>query len=257
MSHFAESLKTWRSYRRFSQLDLALEADISARHLSFLETGRANPSRDMVVRLGEALQLPLDARNQLLTNAGFAVRYRGRDWQDADMAPVRRAVSRQLERHLPYPGLAVDRHWTIREANAVALGLFGGLGFGIGDSLLDMMMSETLPLAVENWPEVAHHAAIRLRTESAALGGVPEFDRVIRHLSDVPLPKSMPTGPVIPTRLKLGDVRLSMFATIAQFGTPEDLLLDDLKVELYFPMDDATEATFVEMARAHGDGVAV
>ena len=109
MTQFAQSLKTWRTARRLSQLDLALEAEISARHLSFLETGRSNPSREMVIRLGEALQMPLDARNQFLTHAGFAARYQGRDWNDAEMSPVRRAVSRQLERHMPYPGLALDR----------------------------------------------------------------------------------------------------------------------------------------------------
>ncbi|MEM9267982.1 MAG: helix-turn-helix domain-containing protein, partial [Pseudomonadota bacterium] len=127
MTGFARSLKTWRAARRLSQLDLAIEAEISSRHLSFLETGRSNPSREMVIRLSEALGLPLDARNQMLTQAGFAVRYKGRDWNDAEMAPVRRAVNWQLDRHAPYPGLAVDRLWTIRQANATARTLFGAL----------------------------------------------------------------------------------------------------------------------------------
>ncbi|MEL6679950.1 MAG: helix-turn-helix domain-containing protein [Pseudomonadota bacterium] len=248
MTDFAQSLKTWRTARRFSQLDLAMEAEVSARHVSFLETGRANPSREMVLRLGEALELPLDARNQLLTHAGFAARYKGREWDDTDMAPVRRAVSWQIERHMPYPALALDRLWTIRQANASARALFGGLGVGVGDSMVDLMVSDALPGVVENWPEVAHHAAIRLRTESAALGGVPELDTAIRHLSDVPQPISPSIGPVIPTILRSGDMRLSMFATIAQFGTPEDLLLDDLKVEMYFPMDEETEVAFRQMA---------
>ena len=247
MTDFARSLKTWRAQRRFSQLDLALEAEISARHLSFLETGRARPSREMVVRLGEALQLPLDARNRMLTHAGFAVRYKGRDWDDAEMAPVRRAVRRQLDRHAPYPGLALDRLWSIREANATALALYGRFGIGIGDSLLDLLTNAALPGIIENWPEVAHHAAVRLRTENAALGGVPEFDAAIRYLSDALDPATPTTGPVIPTILRLGEQRLSMFATIAQFGTPEDLLLDDLKVELYFPTDDVTRAAFERM----------
>ncbi|MEO1542169.1 MAG: helix-turn-helix domain-containing protein [Pseudomonadota bacterium] len=251
MTDFAQSLKTWRTARRFSQLDLAMEAEVSARHVSFLETGRASPSRDMVLRLGEALELPLDARNQLLTHAGFAARYRGRDWNDADMAPIRRAISWQIERHLPYPALAIDRLWTIREANLSARALFGSLGVGIGDSMIDLMLSEALRQVVENWPEVAHHAAIRLRTESAMLGGVPEFDAAIRYLSDVPQPTSPSTGPVIPTILRAGDTRLSMFATIAQFGTPEDLLLDDLRVEMYFALDDETDAAFRQMATSN------
>jgi transcriptional regulator with XRE-family HTH domain len=248
MTAFAQSLKTWRTARRFSQLRLALEADISARHLSFLETGRANPSREMVMRLGEALQLPLGARNQMLTDAGFAVRYKAREWQDTDMAPLRRAVAWQLERHMPYPALAIDRFWTIRKANPAGLTLFGHFGIGQGDSLLDLMLSPLLPQVIENWPEVAHHVAQRLRTESAALGGVPEFDAAIRHLSGVPHPRTAPTTPVVPTIIRLGDLRLSMFATIAQFGSPEDLLLEDMRLELYYPMDDATEGAFRQMA---------
>lgn len=204
----------------------------------------------MVVRLGEALQLPLDARNQMLTRAGYAVRYKARDWDDTEMAPVRRAVGRQLESHAPYPGLAVDRMWTVREANATALALFGGFGIGIGDSMLDLLMRPALPEVIENWAEVAHHAAVRLRTENAALGGVDEFEAVIRYLSSAPQPQSQSTGPVIPTVLTLDGIRLSMFATISQFGTPEDLLLEDLKVELYFPMDEATETAFRTMSVA-------
>lgn len=182
-----------------------------------------------------------------LSHAGFAVRYVARDWNDAEMAPVRWAVSWQLERHAPYPGLALDRLWTIHEANTSALALFGNFGIGRGDSLLDLLRMEALPQVVENWAEVAHHAAIRLRTESAALGGLPEFEDVIRYLSQVPQPKELPSFPVIPTIIRQGDMRLSMFATLAQFGTPEDLLLDDLKLELYFPMDDVTEAAFQAM----------
>ncbi|OSQ44668.1 helix-turn-helix domain-containing protein [Marivita geojedonensis] len=251
MSQFAQFLKTWRAARRLSQLDLALEAEVSARHLSFLETGRAKPSREMVLRLAEALRMPLDARNQMLTHAGFAVRYKVRDWEDADMAPVRQAIAWQLDRNMPYPGLAFDRLWTIRAANPTALALFGAFGMGVGDSMLDLLMSDTLPQVVENWPEVAHHAAIRLRTEDAALGGVPEFHPVIHHLANVEQPERQTAGPVIPTVLRMDGLELSMFATISQFGTPEDLLLDDLKLELYFPMDPATEAAFQEIAARH------
>ena len=248
MTEFRDSLKHWRAVRRFSQLELAMKAEISPRHLSFLETGRAQPSRTMVVRLGDALQLPLGARNELLTLAGFAVRYQGRDWDADDMAPIRQAVDRLLERQLPYPGLALDRLWRLRRANAAALELFGGLGLGIGDSLLELLCSEALPALIENWPEVAEHAAQRLRTESLAQGGVPELDAAVAQLARMPKPESPPTGPVIPTILRLGETRLSMFATVSQFGTPEDLLLEDLKIELYFPTDQATADAFAAMA---------
>lgn len=248
MNDFSTTLKTWRAARRYSQLDLAMQAEISARHLSFLETGRARPSREMVVRLGEALELPLDARNQMLTHAGFAVRYAARDWNDEAMAPIRRAVSRQLEGHMPYPGLAVDRLWTIRQANPAAVALFAPFGVGVGGSLMDLMTLGALPNVVENWPEVAHHAALRLRTESAAQGGVPEFVEAIEYLTTAATGYEPTSKPVVPTVLRMGEQRLSMFATISQFGTPEDLLLDDLKMELYYPMDEATAQIFEALA---------
>lgn len=117
MTEFAETLKSWRKIRRYSQLDLATAAEISGRHLSFLETGRSRPSREMVLRLSETLRLPLDARNQFLTQAGFATKYGDHSWTDAEMTPIRQAVERTLSNHMPYPGLAVDRLWRIVQTN--------------------------------------------------------------------------------------------------------------------------------------------
>lgn len=225
-------------------MDLALEADISARHLSFLETGRALPSREMVRRLGEALRLPLDAQNDMLTKAGFAARYARRDWNETEMEPIRHALAWQLERHAPYPGLALDRLWTIHSANAAALALFSPFGLGVGDSMLVLITSGALPNAVENWPEVAHNLATRLRLESAAVGGIAEFDAPLRYLSIFESGHTSSLGPVLPMILRHGEMRLSLFVTISQFGAPIDLLLDDLRIELYFPMDAPTEAIF-------------
>ena len=247
MQTFPDTLRHWRSLRRFSQLDLANEAGISSRHLSFLETGRARPSREMVVRLGETLEVPLVARNEMLTAAGFAARYRSADWTAKEMDPVRAAIEKTLANHMPMPGLAVDRLWKIHMANPAALALFSSFGIGVGDSLLDLMVSDALPSVVENWPEVAHHAAKRLRTESAAEGGVPEFGPVIAHLEKAPKPIDPARTPVIPTIVVHGDQKLSLFATIAQFGTPEDVALGSLKIELYFPMDLNTERVFKAM----------
>lgn len=244
MTNFPQTLKTWRNARRYSQLDLAIEADISGRHLSFLETGRSRPSRDMVTRLSDALQLPLDARNQLLTDAGFAAHYARRNWSDDEMVPIRRAVERMLQTHMPFPGIAVDRYWTVQQLNTTAAGLFGQFGIGIGGSLIDLMTSDLLPSFVENWPEVAYHAAKRLRVESTALGGVAEFDKAVAKLSQVDGFSGAGSSPVIPTIFNNGDYRLSMFATVAHFGTPEDVTLDDLRIELYYPMDADTAAAF-------------
>ena len=247
MTTFPGTLRTWRKARRLSQLDLAGEAGVSARHISFLESGRSRPSPEMIGRLGDALALPLDARNQMLTHAGFAARYPGRAWNDAEMEPIRKAVSYMLEAHAPYPALAVDKLWTVMALNAPAATLYGMLGVGEGDSLLDLMMSGTLPPMIENWAQVAHHACQRLRTESAAQGGVPALDRAARHLAAIHQTQNQPLGPVAPTIYRMGGTRLSLFATISQFGTPEDLALHDLKIELYFPADDATRQAFEAM----------
>ena len=242
MTQFPQTLKTWRKARHFSQLDLALEADVSARHISFLETGRSQPSRDMIARLGDALHLPLATRNQMLTHAGFAPRYPSRAWDAAEMAPVRAALDHTLHSHAPYPAFAVNRLWKVLRLNAPAEKLFGLLGIVEGGSLLDLITSDALPKMIENWPEVAHHSAQRLRTESAAQGGVPELDAAAELLAKTPAPKEPSLGPVIPTIYQAGPLRLSLFSTVAQFGTPEDIALDDLKIEMFFPADAQTEA---------------
>lgn len=247
MDQFPETLKTWRKARRFSQLDLAVEADVSSRHISFLETGRAKPSRDMIARLSDALDLPLASRNQMLTHAGFAVCYHQRKWDDEAMAPIRAAVDHMLKQHAPFPAIAVDRLWTIFKMNDPAKRLFGMLYVSEGSSMLDLLTSDLLPSFVENWPEVAHHAIQRLRTESAAQGGVDDFDRTADYLSTVAHHPEIPTSPVVPTIYKAGDLRLSLFSTIAQFGTALDLTLDDLKFELFFPADDESERLLCEM----------
>ena len=248
MTQFAAAMKTWRKVRRLSQLDLAMEANVSSRHISFLETGRAKPSREMVGRLGDALRLPLASRNQLLTHAGFAVRYPGRDWSEAEMVPILAALDHTLKSHSPYPAFAVDRLWTVVRLNMPAERLFGMLGIAAGSSLIDLLYSDTLPTVIQNWPEVAHHTAMRLRTESAGQGGVPELDRAVDHLVRVPYSSAETTSAVISTIYNTGDLRLSLFSTIAQLGTPVDLTLDNLKIELFFPADRETELALRPMA---------
>lgn len=241
MNSFPDELKTWRKSRRFSQLALATEADVSLRHISFLETGRANPSADMVGRLGDALQLPLSARNRMLTAAGFAARYAGRRWDEQEMAPVRAAIDHTLKNHAPYPAIALDADWALVRMNEPAEKLFAMLGVSEGASLLDLMLQPHMPHVIENWPEVARHTALRLRTESAAQGGRDNLDRVAEHLEAVECEVSDAVTPVVSAIYRAGEIRLSLFATIAQFGTPEDVTLDNLKIELFFPSDEATE----------------
>ena len=242
MSPFAQTLRSWRTTRKLSQLELAVEADVSARHISFLETGRSRPSREMIARLGEALRLPLSARNQLLGHAGFAAQYQKRDWDSAAMAPIREAIDHTLQRHAPYPAVAADHEWTIVKMNPPAQMLLGLVGLQEGTSLIDLVLADKLEPFVENWPEVAHHSALRLRTESAAQGGVARLDQAADKLAQVPYEGMDTVSPVIPTVFRAGSQRVALFSTIAQFGTPVDMTLDDLKIELFFPADSQTQA---------------
>jgi len=244
-SPFGALLKDWRGQRRMSQLDLGLAANVSARHISFLETGRARPSRSMVVQLTESLEVPRGARNTLLNAAGFSPAYRSRDLDEADMAHVRAAVDWTLERHDPYPAFALDRHWCLVAANHSASSMLGALGLAVGESMLDAFTdSDAVRAAIDNWAEVAHHMAVRLRTESAHLGGDAVLDRAADAFAheagglDMSAPGTLPA--VIPTRYRANGVVLSFFSTIAQFGSAEDIALADLKIELLFPADDAT-----------------
>ncbi|MEM8601373.1 MAG: helix-turn-helix transcriptional regulator [Bacteroidota bacterium] len=258
MTPFGSFLQTWRKTRRYSQLHLAGEAGVSARHLSFLETGRAHPSREMVDRLGEALALPLVARNQLLSYAGFAARYSGHSWDADEMAPIRAAVAYTLDRHAPYPALALDRLWTIVRLNKPAQALYAQLGVGVGDSLLDLVMSDVMPERIENWPEVAHQTAHQLWNESAAQGGVPQLDRAAAHLAQqagrsIDLGDAE-LGPVTPTIYCAGALRLSLFSTMSHFSTPRDVTLDDFKIELFFPADEATKAALHAFSASSCEG---
>lgn len=250
---FGALLKDWRGRRRVSQLDLSLTADVSARHIAFLETGRSKPSRDMVVQLSEALSIPRADRNMLLNAAGFAPAYRRRELSDKEMAHVEAAVSWTLERHDPFPAMAVDRHWRIVKANRCFSMLLEGIGLGPGDSLLEAAInSSAMREAVEDWPEVARHMSVRLRTESAHLGGDAILDEAADTLARQAGPR--PSGhdaaleAVIPTRYRAGDMVLSFFSTIAQFGSAEDIALADLKIELMFPADNQTRQVLVASA---------
>lgn len=249
---FGTQLRTWRGQRHMSQLDLGLTANVSARHISFLETGRAKPSRSMVLMLGDVLDVPRASRNALLNAAGFAPAYQSRDWSDEDMASVREAVDWTMQRHDPYPAFVLDRHWILIKTNRSAGALLGGLEVGEGSSLLDVMTDIEMTRALfENWHEVTHHMLARLRTESLHLGGDDVLDTAVEKLSAALGAKATgPTGPlaaVIPARYRSNGLTLSLFSTIAQFGTAEDIALADLKIEMLFPADKATRNLLVDM----------
>lgn len=250
MTHYPAMLKEWRKRRRLSQLDLALDAEVSARHISFLETGRARPSRDMILHLSEVMNVPIEARNLMMQAVGFTPHYATTPFDNAMMAPIRDAVTWTLDRHAPYPGMALDRVWRIVQLNAPAAQLFAPLGLGQGASLLDFLSNPIIPNVIENWPEVAHYTMLRLRAESAKAGGIAELEAAITMLTPhaAPLRDDTPP-PAIPTIYRMGDQRLSLFGTIAQFSTVSDETLDDLKVELFFPADAQSTEFLTALAR--------
>jgi transcriptional regulator with XRE-family HTH domain len=249
---FAHQLKSWRERRRMSQLDLALAAEVSARHISFLEQSRAQPSRAMVLRLARHLDVPLAARNGMLKAAGFAGYYRARKLASDEMASIRAAVERLLSGHDPYPAFALDRHWRLVEANQTAAALFTALNVGISESLLDVFLDPARVAAFDNAEEIKHHLVTRLRTESAHFGGDEVLDRAATALSaqlqdDTPAASSSAT---IGARMRFGDQVLSFFTIVAGFGSTEDIALAELKIELMFPADDGTRQWLEAAAQA-------
>ncbi len=243
---FGTLLKSWRGQRRLSQLGLSLAANVSARHISFLETGRAQPSKSMVLALAESLEVPRATRNVLLQSAGFSRAYVQRDLADAEMAYVRAAMDWMLERHNPFPGIAIDRHWTLIRVNTCAAALMEPMGLEVGDSLLDALLEGPFAEALENREEIRRHMLARLRTEISHLGGDVVLEAAAAKLAALlpaespPAAMSMPA--VLAARYRLNGVTLAFFSTISAFGSTEDIALADIRIELMFPADEATRA---------------
>ncbi|MDX1507795.1 MAG: helix-turn-helix transcriptional regulator [Woeseiaceae bacterium] len=247
---FGALLRSWRGQRRMSQLELGLAANVSARHISFLETGRARPSKSMVLILSETLRVPRAIRNTLLNAAGFAKAYKSRDLGEDEMAYVRAAMDWTLERHSPFPAIAFDRHWRLVRSNGTAAALLEPMNLGEGDSLLDAFAEGGgIANAIVNWEEVARHMIARLRTESAHLGGDAVLEAGADRLAEqLGREKSEYTGTmpaVVAAKYNAGGMTLSFFSTISQFGSAEDIALADLKIELMFPADDFTREALV------------
>ena len=255
MAHsFGDHLRGWRSVRRFSQLDLALEADVSQRHISFLESGRARPSRDMVLRLADRLELPLRDRNGLLQAAGFAAAYPETPLDDVSLTPIRAALERMLAQHMPLPAVLFDRYWNLIDANPTAAAMFGVTPGADPINIVGLVAGNPeLTSQFENWPEIAHHMMERLKLEAAASGGDTRLDEVIAVLGADPVfrdppPEGIGDDPLIYLRLKVGDDVIGLFSCIAQFGTARNITVNDLRLELFFPEDDASEQALRALA---------
>jgi transcriptional regulator with XRE-family HTH domain len=240
-----ELLRVWRQRRRLSQLDLANDAEVSARHLSFLETGRARPSREMLLRLAERLEVPLRERNELLLAAGFAPAYGRRALDSPDMAAVTRALDLVLTAYEPYPAVVVDRSWELVTANAsVALFLDGVPAHLLEPPANVLRLSlhpEGLAPRIANLPQWRAHLLHRLGRE-AHLTGDPGLAALHRELAALPggSDRSTPDGIAVPLRLRTDDGVLSFLSTVTTFGTAVDLTAAELSVEAFLPADEVT-----------------
>jgi transcriptional regulator with XRE-family HTH domain len=247
-------LRHWRAARRVSQLDLALDADVSSRHLSFVETGRSQPSREMVLRLAEALQVPLRERNSLLLAAGYAPVYRETDLGAPEMREARQAVEFILAQQEPYPAVVVDRHWNLLLANQAThrfLALFlPGPPAGPPNAMRLMFDPQGLRPFVENWEDVAAHLIERVHRDAA---GAPPNAPTRALLEELLAYPGVPTrwrtpqmdrapSPLLSIAYRKDDLRLSVFSTITTFGTPQDVTLQELRIECFFPADETTRA---------------
>jgi len=243
-------LRRWRGVRRMSQLALAVEAATTARYVSFVETGRANPSRDMVIRLATALDVPFRERNALLVAAGYAPRYAEIPLGSTALRHLDAALTAMLAHHEPFPAVIMDRGWTVLRANAGAVRLFGGLlhprPMPAPANVLRLMIGPgPVRDAVLNWDAVVVTLLARVRRE--AVGGVldPATSDLLAELSALPEVAAVsdgdpPAEPVLDVRFRFGGRDLTFFSLLTTVGTPIDLTSQELRVEEFFPVDDAT-----------------
>lgn len=255
-------LREWRRRRRLSQLDLACEAEISTRHLSFLETGRSLPSRDMVLHLAERLDVPLRERNMLLVAAGYAPVFPERPLDDPALSAARRAVDAVLAGHEPHPAVALDRHWTLVAANRAVAPLLDGAAPELLRPPVNVLRlslhPEGLAPRIANLPEWRAHLLARLRrqielTADPALAALLEELRAYPGRAEAtPAPRGDPSGVAVPLRLRTREGDLSFLSTTMVFGTPVDVTLSELAIEAFFPADAETPGTLRRLTMEDG-----
>jgi len=255
-------LRTWRQRRRLSQMALALEAEVSARHLSFVESGRAVPSREMILRLAERLEVPLRARNALFVAAGYAPLFRERPLDDPQLSAARHAVELVLRAHEPFPALAVDRHWTMIAANGALAPLVAGAAPKLLEPPVNVLRlslhPDGLANSIVNWFAWRAHVLQRVERQ-AQTSGDAVLEALVAELAAYPTPPGAEDAPdetgalsdiVVPLRLRTSLGTLSFFSTTTVFGTPIDITLAELAIEAFFPSDEQTG----EVLRAYARG---
>ena len=247
-------LREWRRRRRMSQLELACEADISSRHLSFLETGRSRPSRDMILHLAEQLEVPMRERNVLLVAAGYAPMFPERTLDDPSLRAARRAIDLVLEGQKPYPAFAIDRHWGIVASNGAIPELYEGVAAHLLEPPINGLRLSLHPQGlaprIANLGEWRLHLLTRLRRQIDLTADAVLVD-LLREVLEYPMPASVALARpvseeqnlVVPFQIVTRVGLLSLFTTTTVFGTPVDVTLSELALEMFFPADiDTAEA---------------
>jgi transcriptional regulator with XRE-family HTH domain len=243
---FASSLRWWRRHRGLSQLDLAIRTEISQRHLSFMELGRASPSRDMVMRLAVALDVPLRQHNALLIAAGFAPVWRQTNLAAPELGEISRALDYMLAQQEPFPAVAVDRHWNLLRSNSGAVRLVeflvGPLAPDTPVNLADALVApDVLRPHLLNWADVVRYFVRSVEADAAADGTLETaalYERLLAYegvrsaVNAVPI--DLAPGPVLPMHFRKGNTSLRLFTTIATLGTPQDITLQELRIECFF-----------------------
>jgi transcriptional regulator with XRE-family HTH domain len=238
-------LRDWRKRRRQAQLEVALESGISARHLSFIETGRSQPSRDVVLRLAEHLEVPLRERNQLLLAAGFAPAFRERPLSDPALSRAWEEIGRLLAAHEPYPALALDRHWNMVAANRAVAPLMGSISPALHGPPVNVLRASLHPEGVApriaNLPQWRAHLLARLQHQIGVTGDVVLVE-LLRELEGYPVGQGSAlvhaeTEVMVPLRLHFEGTTLSLLSTTMVFGAPLDVTISELALETFFPAD--------------------
>lgn len=259
MESFGGLIKQWRKKRGLSQLKLATNISTTSRHMSFLETGRSKPSKTMILRLADALDIPFRERNDLLKAAGFSAQYKLRELQHPDMGLMNHAVELLLKNHEPFPGFVLDRYWNLLKLNAPGEAMLQSILPNFDPSstpnqnLLKLMFIRGgLAERVLNWRDVAKQVIQRIKRESFDDLESAALIEELRHGSDLPqdywdIELESVISPVIPMTIALENgIQLSMLSTITTFGTPVDIMAQELRIELVLPADPVTEAVFRE-----------
>ncbi|CAB3800431.1 helix-turn-helix domain-containing protein [Pararobbsia alpina] len=266
-SDFSSALRYWREKRNMSQLRLSAEADVSQRHISFLESGRAQPSRELVLRLGTVLDMPLRQRNVMLLCAGFAPAYQERSLSDPELGAVKHALDLMLEQQAPYPALVVDRLWNLVMANGPANMFFKWLldmpadqpipGGGEVNVVRLTLSAEGARRHIVNWNAVSSDALQWIQREAIGDGPGSEATHLLDELLAMPGVSAATRTPnldssalpFLAVKIRKEDVELNLFTTITTLGTPHDVTVHELRIESYFPADAPTADWFKASAK--------